>query len=413
MSIPATRSECATRDARDPLARYRGEFTLEPGLIYLDGNSLGALTQRAAARVKSMLEREWGQDLIRSWNKHGWFDLPATLGARIAPLVGAAADEVLVADSTSVNIFKLVAALLPLRGERRRIVTEQGNFPTDLYVLQSLAAVSGGALEVLELPRAEIAAAIDPTTLLVLLTHVHYKTAEVFDMAAITARAHAAGARILWDLSHSVGALPVELGAHRVDLAVGCTYKYLNGGPGSPAFLYVRRDLQDSLRPALAGWMGHAAPFEFGDAYRPAAGISRHRCGTPSLLSFAALDGALAAIADLDLRQVREKSVALTELFIARVESLGPATGLTLASPRNPDARGSHVSFTHPHGLGLMQALIERGVIGDFRAPDIVRFGFTPLYLRYVDVWDAVDALAAVLAGGTAPLAAARAAAVT
>ena len=413
LSLPRTRTACEVLDAADPLGAYRHEFKIEPGLIYLDGNSLGALTHRAAARVQSMVEREWGQDLIRSWNKHGWFDLPGRLGARIAPLIGAEADEVLVADSTSVNLFKLVSGVSGLRAERRRIVTERGNFPTDLYVLQSLADLSGGALEVLALPRDEIEAAIDSSTFLVVLTHVHYKTAELFDLAAITARAHAAGARVLWDLSHSVGALPLELGASKVDLAVGCTYKYLNGGPGAPAFLYVRRDLQESLRPALAGWMGHHAPFDFHDDYRPARGVARHRCGTPSMIAFAALDGALEAIAGVDMRLIRAKSEVLTELFIARVEALGPGTGLRLASPRAFERRGSHVAFTHPRGYGLMQALIERGVIGDFRAPDIVRFGFTPLYLRHVDVWDAVETISEVLLAGADRHVAAERAAVT
>jgi len=330
---------------------------------------------------------------------HGWFDLPHRLGARIAPLIGAHADEVLVADSTSVNLFKLASAALMMRGTRHKIVTEAGNFPTDLYVLQGLAALSGGAIEVVAAPRDEVAARIDASTFLVALTHVHYKTAALFDLKAITERAHAVGARMLWDLSHSVGALPVDLGAVRADFAVGCTYKYLNGGPGSPAFLYVRRDLHDALRPALSGWMGHATPFDFSDDFAPAAGVARHRCGTPSLIAFAALDGALEAWRDVDLKDVRTKSQALTELFIARVEALGES-GLRLASPRDANARGSHVALTFARGYELIQALIARGVIGDFRAPDIVRFGFTPLYLRYVDVWDAATFMGEVLAAG-------------
>jgi kynureninase len=307
---------------------------------------------------------------------------------------------VLVADSTSVNLFKLASSATMMQGERRRIVTEQGNFPTDAYVLQGLARLAGGALEVLEVPRSQVFDAIDSSTFLVVLTHVHYKTAEMFDLAALTARAHAVGARMLWDLSHSVGALPVELAANRVDFAVGCGYKYLNGGPGAPAFLYVRRDLQESLQPALAGWIGHAEPFEFVDHYRPAPGIARHHCGTPSLVAFAALDGALEAFDGVDMRIVRRKSTAMTELFIARVQTLGPDTGLTLVSPRDPAQRGSHVAFSHAHGYELMQALIARNVIGDFRAPDAVRFGFAPLYLRFVDVWDAAATLRDVLAAG-------------
>ena len=401
LKIPSSRTECEAWDRADPLAARRLEFVLEPGLIYLDGNSLGALTRASAAKTRALVDEQWGRDLIRSWNVHGWFDLPNRLGARIAPLIGAQADEVLVADSTSVNLFKLASAALMMRGQRHRIVTEAGNFPTDLYVLRGLAALSGGAIEVVAAPRGEVAAHIDESTFLVALTHVHYKSAAVFDLNAITARTHAVGARMLWDLSHSVGALPVDLGAARVDFAVGCTYKYLNGGPGSPAFLYVRRDLHDGLRPALSGWMGHATPFDFSDDFAPAAGVARHRCGTPSLLAFAALDGALEAWRDIDLGDVRAKSQALTELFIARIEALG-ASGLRLASPRDPNARGSHVALTFARGYELIQALIARGVIGDFRAPDIVRFGFTPLYLRYVDVWDAVTFIGEVLGAGLA-----------
>ena len=397
MKLPATRADCEACDARDPLARLRCEFRLESGVIYLDGNSLGALTHDSLGRARSMIEEEWGHGLIRSWNMHGWFDLPQRLGAKIAPLIGASADEVLVADSTSVNLFKLASAAMMTRGERRRIVTESGNFPTDIYVLQGLAELSGGAIEVMAVPRAEVAAQIDASTFLVVLTHVHYKSAELFDLAALTARAHAQGARILWDLSHSVGALEVDLHAAQVDFAIGCTYKYLNGGPGAPAFLYVRSDLQDAIRPGLAAWMGHAAPFEFADDYDPAPGMARYRSGTPSLLAFAALEGALSLWDEVELREVRRKSEIMSELFIARVESLG-GSGLKLASPRRVAERGSHVALTHPRGYELMQALIARGVIGDFRAPDIVRFGFAPLCLRYTDVWDAVTILAEVLA---------------
>jgi kynureninase len=397
MKLPASRADCEVCDARDPLAHIRCEFRLQSGVIYLDGNSLGALTHDSLGRARAMIEEEWGQGLIRSWNMHGWFDLPQRLGARIAPLIGAAADEVLVADSTSVNLFKLASAAMMKRGSRRRIVTESGNFPTDIYVLQGLAALAGGAIEVVAVPRSEVAAQIDASTFLVVLTHVHYKTAELFDLSAITERAHAQGAHILWDLSHSVGALEVDLHSAAVDFAIGCTYKYLNGGPGSPAFLYVRSDLQEAIRPGLAAWMGHAAPFDFTDDYDPAPGMARYRSGTPSLLAFAALEGALGIWEEIQLSEVRRKSEALSEIFISRVESLGES-GLTLASPRAAARRGSHVALTHPRGYELMQALIARGVIGDFRAPDVVRFGFTPLYLRYTDVWDAVTILGEVLA---------------
>lgn len=399
--LPASRAECETRDAQDALAGRRAKFALDPAVIYLDGNSLGPLTHTAARRVEGMLHGEWGRDLIKSWNVHGWIDLPKRLGAKIARLIGAKPEEVLVADSTSINLFKLAAAATRGRGTRRRIVSETGNFPTDLYVLQGLTQLSGGATELVVVPRERLLEAINEDTFLVVLTHVHYKSGECFDMKAVTARAHAVGARMLWDLSHSVGALPVDLGASGADFAVGCTYKYLNGGPGSPAFLYVRSDLHASVEPVLTGWMGHDAPFEFSDDYRPATGMTRHRCGTPSLLAFASLEGALEAFDDLDLDDARRKSIELTELFVAIVEAGGAPAGLRLASPRESARRGSHVVFAHADGYAIMQALIARGVIGDFRAPNLLRFGFAPLYVRYVDVWDAAEALRTVVESGS------------
>jgi kynureninase len=397
MTSPNSLEECMLWDERDPFAETRSKFLLNPQVIYLDGNSLGALTKSSMARSRAIVEDQWGPDLVRSWNVHGWFDLPHRLGAKIAPLIGAQADEVLVADSTTVNLFKIACAAMMARGTRHRIITESGNFPADIYVLQGLALLSGGAIEIVALPRSEIAARIDHSTFLVVLTHVHYKTAELFDLEAITRRAHAQGAQILWDLSHSVGALETNLGAVRADFAVGCTYKYLNGGPGSPAFMYIRRDLQDALRPGLTAWMGHAAPFEFTEDYDPAPGMARFRVGTPSMISFASLEGALEVWEDIDIRAVRRKSEALSELFIKRVAAL-TGSGLLLASPRDPSRRGSHVALTHPQGYELMQALIARGVTGDFRAPDVVRFSITPLYLRYVDVWQAVNVLGEVAA---------------
>ena len=386
---PLTREQCLELDRRDPLAARREAFRLPEGLIYLDGNSLGALTVGAERSVARAVGVQWGVDLIRSWNVHGWIDLPATLGERVGRLIGAAPGETLVCDSTSVDLFKLAAAASLGRGARWKIVTEAGNFPTDLYILQGLAKLSP-QIEVHAVPRDRVHDAIDADTFLVVLTHVHYRTAEMYDLAAMSARAHAMGAQILWDLSHSVGAVPVDLRAAEADFAIGCTYKYLNGGPGAPAFLYVRRELQEGLQPVLSGWLGDARPFEFLDDYAPAPGVDRHRCGTPPVLSFAALDGALEAFDGVDIAEIRRKSVQLSELFIALVEALPGAGALTLASPRDPQRRGSHVSFAHAHGYPLMQRLIARGVVGDFRAPDLLRFGFTPLYLRYVDIWDAV-----------------------
>ena len=386
---PLTREQCLELDRLDPLAARREAFRLPAELIYLDGNSLGALTVGAERSVARAVGVQWGVDLIRSWNVHGWIDLPATLGERVGRLIGAAPGETLVCDSTSVDLFKLAAAASLGRGARWKIVTEAGNFPTDLYILQGLAKLSP-QIEVHAVPRDRIHDAIDADTFLVVLTHVHYRTAEMYDLAAMSARAHAMGAKILWDLSHSVGAVPVDLRAAEADFAIGCTYKYLNGGPGAPAFLYVRRELQEGLQPVLSGWLGDARPFEFLDDYAPAPGVDRHRCGTPPVLSFAALDGALEAFDGVDIAEIRRKSVQLSELFIALVEALPGAGALTLASPRDPQRRGSHVSFAHAHGYPLMQRLIARGVVGDFRAPDLLRFGFTPLYLRYVDIWDAV-----------------------
>lgn len=388
------RADCEALDAADPLASRRAAFDLPPGVIYLDGNSLGALTHAASQRVQQTLAHQWGDDLIQSWNRHGWIDAPATLGARIAPLLGAAPDEVLVSDSTSVNLFKLAASAARGRGTRHKILTERGNFPTDPYILKGLATLVPG-VELVQVPRDELVAAIDHDTFLVVLTHVHYRSAEMFDLVAITRRTHEAGAQMLWDLSHSVGAVPLDLAGARADFAVGCTYKYLNGGPGAPAFMYVRRDLQATLQPVLSGWLGHAQPFDFADNYVPGGGMARHRCGTPPILAYAALDGALSVFEGVAMSSLRSKSIALSELFIALIERDGPGSGLSLVSPRETAVRGSHVSFAHTKGEAVMQRLIARGVIGDFRPPDVLRFGFTPLYLRYVDIWDAVEIILA------------------
>lgn len=393
MIVPQTRAECLEWDRQDPLASRRALFRLPDNVIYLDGNSLGALTAAAGQRVQDVLQAEWGHDLIQSWTCNGWLDYPARLGDRVGRLMAAAPGETLVCDSTSVNLFKLVAAASLERGKRYKIVTESGNFSTDLHILQGVARLSPD-LEIKVVSRGDVLSAIDDQTFLVVLTHVHYRSAEMYDLAGVTEYVHARGARVLWDLSHSIGAVPLDLPASRADFAVGCSYKYLNGGPGAPAFLYVRHDLQGSLQPVLSGWLGDRAPFAFNDDYEPAAGIDRHRCGTPAILSYAALDGALAAFDELEMAQIREKSILLSELFIRRVESCPQAARLTLASPRDALLRGSHVSFAHGAAAEVMRRLIERGVIGDFRPPDLLRFGFTPLYLRYVDVWDAVEILA-------------------
>lgn len=398
--LPRSRAECLALDAADPLAARRELFELPAGVIYLDGNSLGALTRTAKERLQQTMTREWADDLIASWDLHGWMQWPAHLGAKLAPLLGAAADQVLVSDSTSVNLFKLAAAAARQRGTRCKIVTERGNFPTNPYVLAGLVGLVP-QLELVSVERSALDAAIDDSTFLVVLTHVHYQSAEMFDLESVTRRTHAVGARILWDLSHSVGAVPLALDAARVDFAVGCTYKYLNGGPGAPAFMYVRRDLQQDLEPVLSGWLGHSRPFDFAADYAPAAGMDRHRCGTPPVLAFAALDGALAAFDGVDVNELRRKSLALAELFIARTAALCTANGLVLRSPECAASRGSHLSFAHPAASQLMRQLALRGVIGDFRPPDLLRFGLTPLYLRHVDVWDAAEILAETLATPT------------
>jgi kynureninase len=389
---PRSRAECIERDRVDSLAAHREQFRLPEDVIYLDGNSLGALTRSAERQVAAVMQEQWGVDLIRSWSENGWLDYPSRLGDRIAPLIGASPGEVLVCDSTSIDLFKIVSAVALQRGKRRKLVTELGNFPTDLYVLRGLARLVP-ELDVVAVPREELSAAIDHETLLVVLTHVHYRTAEMYDLAAMTAHVHSVGARIVWDLSHSIGALPIDLGLSEGDFAVGCTYKYLNGGPGAPGFLYVRRDLQAALQPVLSGWLGDARPFDFLDDYLPAPGIDRHRCGTPPVLAYAALEGALDVFDGVDVESIRRKSIELSDLFIALVEDLPQAESLHLVSPRDPARRGSHLSFAHADAGAVMQRLIKRGVIGDFRAPDLLRFGLTPLYLRFVDVWDAVQIL--------------------
>ena len=394
--MTATRDACLALDAADPLAFARERFALPPGVIYLDGNSLGPLPRATPDALAREAEGAWGQGLIRSWNTAGWIDAPLRVGARIARLVGAGPDEVVVADSTSVNLFKLASAAVALRPGRRVILSEPGNFPTDLYMLQGLCAQLGGAVELKLVPRDRIADALDETVAVLVLTHVHYTSGEMFDMAALTARAQAVGALALWDLSHSTGAVPVDLNGAKADFAVGCGYKYLNGGPGAPAFAYVARRHQADLVQPLSGWMGHAAPFAFVDDYQPADGIARLLCGTPSVLALAALDCGAATFDGVEMAAVRAKSMSLSSLFLDQVEARLPGV-FQLVSPRNAEARGSHVSLVHAQGYEIMAALIEAGVIGDFRAPDRLRFGFTPLYLSHAEVFDAVAMLAEIM----------------
>ena len=390
-----TRADALALDAADPLAGFRERFDLPDGLIYLNGNSLGPAPREAAARIDDVIRREWSQGLVRSWNTAGWYSAPGRVGGKIARLIGARPHEVTVADSTTVTLFKAAAGALSLRPGRRTIVTETGNFPTDVYALEGLAALAGVTLKAL--PPEQVLAAIDDDTAVVILTHVHYRSALRWDMAAVTAAAQAAGALMLWDLSHSTGAVVVDLNAAGADLAVGCGYKYLNGGPGAPAFVYVAERHQAAIRTPLSGWMGHAEPFAFEDSHRPAEGVRRLLTGTPPILGLSALEVGIDLQLEADPGAVEAKGRSLCEAFIRLVEDRCAGHGLSLATPRDPQARGLHVSFSHPNGYALVQALIARDVVGDFREPDIARFGFSPLYLRHTDVWDAVEILREVL----------------
>lgn len=390
------RPDARALDAQDPLARFRDAFELPPGVIYLDGNSLGPLPRAAADRVQAAVRQEWGQGLITSWNAAGWIEAPQRAGAKLAPLIGAQPHEVVVADSTSVNLFKLAAGALDLRPDRRVILTEAGNFPTDVYVLEGVCRMAGAELRVA--PAERLVEALDDTVATVVLTHVHYKTARRWDMAAVTAAAHAKGALMLWDLAHTAGALACDLSGAGADLAVGCGYKYLNGGPGAPAFLFVADRHQAQIRSPLSGWMGHAQPFAFEDRYRASADIRTMLCGTPPILGLAALEAGLDLQLAADPRAVEAKGLALCDLFIRLVETRLAGYDLRLTGPTDMAQRGLHVSFAHPEGYAIVQALIARGVIGDFRDPDILRFGFSPLYLRFQDVADAVEILHEVMA---------------
>ncbi len=374
----------------------RDLFDLPEGVIYLDGNSLGPLPRAVKHRIADAVEQEWGGMLIRGWNDAGWIDLPARVGDRIAHLIGAEHGTVTVADSTSVNLFKTLSAALNLRPERRIVLSDSGNFPTDLYVAQGLLAGLGQGHELRIVAPDEVADAIDDTVAVMMLTEVDYRTGRRHDMAELTAAAHDAGALALWDLAHSAGAVPVDLAGAGADFAVGCGYKYLNGGPGAPAFLYVRRQHADTVRPLLSGWMGHEAPFAFDLDYRPAPGVDRMRVGTPPVLSMIALDTALDVWDGVDMDEVRARSIALADLFIAEVDLHCAGHPLRLASPRDGAGRGSQISFHCENGYAVMQALIAAGVIGDFRAPDLIRFGFAPLYNTDADVRGAARYLAEI-----------------
>jgi kynureninase len=389
-----TLDEARRLDAADPLGFARKRFRLPDGIVYLDGNSLGALPAGTAERLREVAERQWGDGLITSWNKHGWIDWPSQIAAKLAPIVGARPSELLIADSTSVCLFKLLAAAVRAPPDRRTILTQQGNFPTDLYVGEGVAEMLGATLRAVRAE--EVIAAIGRDTAVVTLTHVDYRSGAVHDMRSVNEAARSAGALVVWDLSHSAGALQLDLDGTGSGLALGCGYKYLNGGPGAPAFLYVAERLQDELRSPLQGWMGHAEPFAFADAYEPAPGILKFLTGTPSILALAALDAGLDTFDGVAMANVEAKSRGLSQLFVAEVETRC-GNEVRLASPREPSQRGSHVTFAHPHGYAVMQALIARGIIGDFRAPDLMRFGFAPLYNSYADIVRAAEILSEIL----------------
>lgn len=397
MSVLASRADALELDAADPLAALRERFSLPEDVVYLDGNSLGPPLASITDRLQHAIHAEWGGELVRAWNSCGWIDLPTRVAARIAPLIGAHANEVAVADSTSANVFKLLAAAIALRPDRPLILSEEENFPTDLYMAQGLADLLGERARVKVVPRRRLLRELDERVAVLMLTHADFRSGELHDMHELTQTAHEAGALMLWDLAHSAGAIPVDLTACAADFAVGCGYKYLNGGPGAPAFAYVAQRHHEGLRTPLAGWMGHREPFTFSTGYEAAPGCAQLQAGTPPILSLVALDEALKLFSAVNVDSLRRKSVALSELFIALVEYRLPDHGFSLTSPRDPAQRGSQVAFSHSEGFAIMQALIARGIIGDFRAPNLLRFGFAPAYTRFVDVWDAVEGLETIM----------------
>ena len=400
MGGPLVREDLAECDQADPLGLFRDRFRLPEGVVYLDGNSLGPPAAGMKSRIEALLEGEWGRDLIASWNRHGWFRLPERVGARLAPLLGAGADEVIAADSVSLNLFKLLAALLTRPGPRRVVLAEETNFPTDLYMAEGLVGLlrENGAELRLVAPE-DFEAALGPDVSVATLTQVDFRTGRKHDLRRLTAAARAAGVPIVWDLSHSAGAFPLQLNEDGVEYAVGCGYKYLNGGPGAPGFLYVAREFQQTLDTPLSGWMGHRNPFDFETRYRPAPGMRRFLTGTPGILSMIALEEGLRTFEGVDMAALQEKSQRLGDLLLRLADEQLREFGVEAVSPRNAAERGSQVSLRHPQGYPVMQALIARGVVGDFREPEVLRFGLAPLYVRYRDVWDAVETLREVLAG--------------
>jgi kynureninase len=394
-----SREACIARDYADPLGRFRDRFVLPDGLIYLDGNSLGPMPRAAAGILNRTIEQEWGQDLIRSWNSAGWFDMPVRLGDRIGALLGAAPGQTVVCDTTSINLYKAIHAAIGLRPDRDVVIAEAESFPTDLYIIEGAMKSVGRPMKrrLIGADGASVQALLDRNVAVAVLSHVNYRTGALLDMAAITRQIHDAGALVVWDICHSIGVVEIAFDRDTVDFAVGCTYKYLNGGPGSPAFISVAKTHQATAQHPLSGWWGHAAPFAFDRDFRPDTGIRRFLCGTQPIISLRGVDGALDAMEGVEMAALRQKSLALTELFISRVSALLP--GLEIVTPRQPSLRGSQVGISFDRGYAVIQAMIDRGVIGDFRAPDLMRFGFAPLYVGFRDVWDAAEILADCIKG--------------
>ena len=394
-----TREDFTSLDKIDPLAKVRDEFSLPQNLIYFDGNSLGPLPKCTIHTLETMIQKEWGNGLIGSWNKENWINMPRELGNKIAPLVGAKLGEVIVVDSTSVNLFKVLTSALLLNKNRRVIVSEAENFPSDLYILEGVNKMFGESYErhLIKEGDYEIDKYIDTSTAVVMLSHVNYKTGRISDIKRITSIAHEKGALVIWDLSHSVGVMPLYLHDCGVDFAVGCTYKHLNGGPGAPGFLYVHKSLIEKVSQPLTGWMGHIQPFEFVVNYQPANDICKYICGTPPIIAYKAIESGLTVFEQVSMNVVREKSIKLSEMFIQLMQQECIKFGFELFSPRNAEQRGSQVSFTHGNGFSIMQTLISHSVVGDFRQPNILRFGFSPLYMRFKDVWDAVICLREIM----------------
>lgn len=396
-STMTSREGCVAGDFADPLRTFRERFVLPEGIIYLDGNSLGPMPRTAAGVLNHTIEREWGQDLIKSWNSAGWFEMPARLGDRVGALIGAAPGQTLVCDTTSINLYKAVHAAIGLRPDRNVILAEEESFPTDLYILEGAMKSAGRPMKrrLIGSDGPSIENLLDEEVAVAVLSHVNYRTGALLDMAAITRKLHDAGALVVWDLCHSIGVVEIAFDHNAVDFAVGCTYKYLNGGPGSPAFIAAAKAHQAAAQNPLPGWWGHAAPFAFDRDFRPDAGIKRFLCGTQPIISLRGVDVALDAMEGVAVAALRQKSLALTELFMARVAALLPS--LEIMTPREPSLRGSQVGISFDKGYAVIQAMIERGVIGDFRAPDLMRFGFAPLYVRFQDVWDAAEILASCI----------------